>query len=168
MSSPADTQRPNDDALPPPIEIELTLNGDPVRTEVMPWDNAVVALERLGIRGAREACGIGMCGCCTITVDGEVVSACLFLAAFLDGTTVETVESLATDNTLHVVQEAFVECSAFQCGFCTPGWIMMTRQLLQDHPEPSDEEITHYLSGNVCRCAAYPDILRAVRRSLGR
>jgi aerobic-type carbon monoxide dehydrogenase small subunit (CoxS/CutS family) len=156
-----------------PIPLTFTLNGATVRTSVLPWHNAIDALTAQGMNGPRESCGIGMCGCCTIAVDGEVVSGCLMLAANLDGTNVETVEGLAEagpeagpEAGLHPVQQAFVECGAFQCGFCTPGWIMMIRQLLADHPQPTDEDIHHYLAGNACRCAAYPDILRAIETLL--
>jgi aerobic carbon-monoxide dehydrogenase small subunit len=116
-----------------------------------------------GLFGARESCGQGLCGCCTVLVNGTAVSGCLYLAAFADGATVDTVEGLATDGALHPIQQAFLAKSGFQCGFCTPGFILMTKQLLERQAHPTDEEIRHFLSGNLCRCAAYPDIVEAVK-----
>lgn len=145
------------------MRIRFTLNGRLATAEVEPHENLIEVLERdFGLRGARVSCGQGLCGCCTVAVDGVATSGCLFLAAFADGTTIETVESLAQADTLDPVQAAFLEHAAFQCGFCTPGFIMMTRELLDRIPDPDDDEIRRYLSGNLCRCAAYPEILTAV------
>ena len=113
--------------------------------------------------GARESCGQGMCGCCTVLVDGTAVSGCLYLAAFIDGAQVATVESLADGDKLSPVQEAFIEAGAFQCGYCTPGFLLMATQLLDENPDPDEDAIRHYLSGNLCRCAAYPEIIEAVK-----
>ena len=144
--------------------IRFTLNGAPVSADVMPHETLVDMLtQRFELRGARESCGQGLCGCCTVIVDGQAVSGCLTLAWFLDGRTVETVEALETAAGLDPVQQAFIEAGAFQCGFCTPGFILMVRQLLDAMPDPSDEDIRHYLAGNLCRCSAYPEILHAVR-----
>ena len=104
-----------------------------------------------------------MCGCCTVLVNGRAVSGCLYLAAFVDGAEVVTVEHLGTPDKLDPVQEAFIENNAFQCGYCTPGFVLMTAQLLDDYRDPDDEQIRHYLSGNLCRCAAYPEIVNAVK-----
>jgi aerobic-type carbon monoxide dehydrogenase small subunit (CoxS/CutS family) len=145
-------------------EITFTLNGRTVRSTVATHETIVEVLQRdFGLFGARESCGQGLCGCCTVLVDGIAVSGCLHLAAFVDGTTVETVEGLSTDGALHPIQQAFVAKSGFQCGFCTPGFILMTKQLLEQQPHPTDDEIRHFLSGNLCRCAAYPDIVAAVK-----
>jgi carbon-monoxide dehydrogenase small subunit len=144
--------------------IRFTLNGAPASADVMPHETLVDMLtQRFELRGARESCGQGLCGCCTVIVDGEAVSGCLYLAWFLDGRTVETVESLETAAGLDPVQQAFIEAGAFQCGFCTPGFILMVRQLLDVNPDPSDDDVRHYLAGNLCRCSAYPEILAAVR-----
>lgn len=144
--------------------IRFILNGRPVSATVSPGESVVDMLtNRFDLRGARESCGQGLCGCCTVVVDGKALSGCLTLAWFLDGARVETVEGLGTASTLDPVQEAFIEAGAFQCGFCTPGFIMMTRQLLDQHPDPTDDEIRHYLTGNLCRCSAYPEIMDAVR-----
>jgi aerobic carbon-monoxide dehydrogenase small subunit len=147
-----------------PMTIRFTLNGVVVDTLVAPHRSLVELLrERFDLFGARESCGQGLCGCCTVLVDGRAVSSCLYLAAFADGTEVITVEHLAADGRLDPVQEAFIEAGAFQCGFCTPGFVLMTKQLLGEIPDPSDDEIRHYLSGNLCRCGAYPEIIAAVK-----
>jgi carbon-monoxide dehydrogenase small subunit len=144
--------------------ITFTLNGHPVTATVAVHETVVEVLQRdFGLFGARESCGQGLCGCCTVLVDGTAVSGCLYLAAFLDGTSVVTVEGLSNQGVLHPIQQAFVSKSGFQCGFCTPGFILMTKELLDHYSHPSDEEIRHYLSGNLCRCAAYADIVEAVK-----
>jgi carbon-monoxide dehydrogenase small subunit len=143
--------------------IHFTLNGEPVSAAVAPHQNLVELLQPFGLHGARESCGQGLCGCCTVVVDGRAVSGCLFLATFVDGARVDTIEGVAAGATLDPVQEAFIAAGAFQCGFCTPGFILMTRQLLDENPNPSDDDIRHYLSGNLCRCAAYPEIVEAVQ-----
>ena len=144
--------------------ISFTLNGDAVTAQVAPHHSLVEVLQRqFDLTGARESCGQGLCGCCTVLVDGKAVSGCLYLAVFADGANVDTVEALGTRDTLDPVQEAFIEAGGFQCGFCTPGFVLMTRQLLDAHPDPDDDTIRHYLSGNLCRCAAYPEIVQAVK-----
>jgi aerobic-type carbon monoxide dehydrogenase small subunit (CoxS/CutS family) len=149
--------------------IRFTLNGIPVKADVESNETLIDLLqERFGLGGARESCGQGLCGCCTVVVDGAAVSSCLYLALFADGAVVETVEHLGSSEHLHPIQEAFIEAGAFQCGFCTPGFIMMTKQLLEVCPDPSDEDIRHYLAGNLCRCSAYPEILEAVKLSARR
>jgi carbon-monoxide dehydrogenase small subunit len=141
--------------------IQFRLNGESVEAQVAPHETLVEVLrEEFGLYGARESCGQGLCGCCTVLVDGTAVSGCLYLATLAEGAEVRTVE----DGTeLDAVQEAFIERAAFQCGFCTPGFVLMTRQLLDEVPDPSEDEIRHYLSGNLCRCAAYPEIIEAVK-----
>lgn len=144
--------------------IHFELNGEAVTAKVPPHWNLVELLQnRFGLYGARESCGQGVCGCCTVLVDGRAVSGCLYLAVLVDGADVVTIEQPAAGGGLDSVQEAFVEASAFQCGFCTPGFVLMTRQLLEEHPDPTEDEIRHYLSGNLCRCAAYPEIIEAVK-----
>jgi aerobic carbon-monoxide dehydrogenase small subunit len=149
--------------LTAPRVIQFTLNGEPVSATVAPHQNLVELLAQFGLVGARESCSQGLCGCCTAIVDGRAVSGCLFLAVFADGARLETVEGLANGNELDPIQEAFIEAGAFQCGFCTPGFLLMTRQLLDENPAPGDDDIRHYLSGNLCRCAAYPQIIEAVQ-----
>ena len=144
--------------------IRFVLNGEPVVAHIESHHNLVEVLQReFNLMGARESCGQGMCGCCTVLVNGLAVSGCLYLAAFVDGAEVKTVEHLACNGTLSPVQEAFIEAGAFQCGYCTPGFVLMATQLIDAHPDPNDEEIRHYLSGNLCRCAAYPEIVQAVK-----
>ena len=144
--------------------IRFKLNGEAVSAEIAPHWNLVELLQnRFALFGARESCGQGLCGCCTLLVNGSAVSGCLYLAAFVDGADVKTVEQSAAGQSLDAVQEAFIESGAFQCGFCTPGFVLMTRQLLDENPSPTDDEIRHYLSGNLCRCAAYPEIVEAVK-----
>ncbi len=144
--------------------IQFTLNGRPATADIAANETIVDMLtNRFELRGARESCGQGLCGCCTVTVDGMAVSGCLSLAWFLDGKSVETVEALSKGGVLDPVQEAFIEAGAFQCGFCTPGFIMMVRQLLDAHPDPDEDEVRHYLTGNLCRCSAYPEIMDAVK-----
>ncbi len=145
-------------------EIHFTLNGRAASAQVATHETVVEMLqEEFGLYGARESCAQGLCGCCTVLVNGRAVSGCLYLALFVDGAEVTTVESLDTPQKLHPVQEAFVETSAFQCGYCTPGFILMTTQLLDEHPDPNDEQIKHYLTGNLCRCATYPQVIEAVK-----
>jgi carbon-monoxide dehydrogenase small subunit len=143
--------------------ISFTLNGEAVSASVAPHQNLVELLQHRGRGGARESCAQGLCGCCTAIVDGRAVSGCLFLAAFADGARIETIEGVADGAQLDAVQEAFIETGAFQCGFCTSGFVLMTRQLLEENPNPGEEDIRHYLSGNLCRCAAYPQIIEAVQ-----
>ncbi len=146
--------------------ISFTLNGEQVSAEIKPHHNLVEMLQReFNLMGARESCGQGMCGCCTVLVNGAAVSGCLYLAAFVEGADVQTVESLADARTqaLSPVQEAFIEAGAFQCGYCTPGFLLMATQLLDTHADPDEDQIRHYLSGNLCRCGAYPEIVDAVK-----
>jgi len=141
--------------------IQFRLNGEAVEAQVAPHENIVEMLrDSFGLYGARESCGQGLCGCCTVLVDGRAVSGCLYLASLLEGAELATVEG---GTGFDAVQQAFVECAGLQCGFCTPGFVLMTRQLLDENPEPTDDEIRHYLSGNLCRCAAYPEIIDAVK-----
>ena len=118
---------------------------------------------QFALTGARESCGQGLCGCCTVLVDGKPVSGCLYARALRRRREIITIEHLGGAETLDPVQEAFIEAGAFQCGYCTPGFIMMTKTLLAQNSHPSDDQIKHYLSGNLCRCAAYPEIVDAVK-----
>ncbi|HZD89545.1 MAG TPA: (2Fe-2S)-binding protein [Pseudolabrys sp.] len=148
----------------PARTIRFILNGRPVTAEVKLHHNLVELLQdQFGLTGARESCGQGLCGCCTVLVDGKPVSGCLHLAVFLDGCDVDTIEHLDSGQTLDPVQEAFIAHGAFQCGYCTPGFVLMTKALLNAHPDPSETQIKDYLSGNLCRCAAYPEIIAAVK-----
>ena len=146
--------------------INFTLNGAPVTADVKPHHNLVELLQtQFGLTGARESCGQGLCGCCTVLVDGKAVSGCLYLASFVDGAEVVTIESLDSGGKLSPVQEAFIETAAFQCGYCTPGFIMASAGLLRRNPRPSEEEIRAALGSNICRCTGYVKIIEAVQHA---
>ena len=152
----------------PTRTIRFTLNDESVSATVATHENTIEVLQRLGLHGARESCAQGLCGCCTVLIDGKAVSGCLYFAAMLDGKRVQTIEQSPPEGGLDDVQQAFAECGAFQCGFCTPGFVLMSRALLAHNPDPSEDDIRHYLSGNLCRCAAYPEVIRAVRLAAAR
>jgi aerobic-type carbon monoxide dehydrogenase small subunit (CoxS/CutS family) len=122
-----------------------------------------VLRDELGLGGARPSCGVGMCGACTVLVDGRAVSSCLMLAAQAEGKAITTVEGLSEDGALHPVQQAYLDHYGFQCAYCTPGFILSTVALLDETPHPDEGEIREYLSGNLCRCGSYVNILRAVK-----
>jgi carbon-monoxide dehydrogenase small subunit len=146
------------------MEIELTINGRKRRFDVEP-NKLLLNLVRddLYLTGTKYGCGIGECGACTIHLDGEAVLACMVLAVDADGKSVDTIEGVADGNRLDPVQEAYIEEGAIQCGFCTPGFIMTTKALLAENPNPSEAEIREYLKGNYCRCTGYVNIVRAVQ-----
>jgi aerobic carbon-monoxide dehydrogenase small subunit len=150
------------------MRIELTVNGAKRETEVWPGESLLYALrERLELPGSKNACEQGECGSCSVLLDGSLVCACLVLAAQADSRDVVTVEGLGADGRLHGVQEAFVEAGAVQCGFCTPGLVVATADLLTHNPDPSEYEIREALSGNLCRCTGYAKIFDAVRLAAG-
>jgi carbon-monoxide dehydrogenase small subunit len=145
-------------------QITLTVNGERRVADVAPDESLLDVLRRRWqLHGCRESCAQGLCGTCTVLLDGRAVSSCLVLTRLVDGAAVETVEGLGSPDNLSDVQRAFVAESGFQCGFCTPGMVVMATQLLRENPDPGDEEIRHYLAGNICRCGAYPEIVRAIR-----
>ena len=146
------------------MRVELTINGEPMEADVWEGESLLFTLrERLGLPGSKNACEQGECGSCSVLLDGTLVCACLVLAAQADGHAVVTVEGLAEGGELHPVQEAFAETGAVQCGFCTPGLVMATADLLARSPRPSEDEIREALSGNLCRCTGYAKIFDAVR-----
>lgn len=145
-------------------QLNFRVNGETHRLAVAPNRTLLEVLrDELGLMGAREGCGIGMCGACTVLVDGKAISSCLLLAVQADGSEVTTVEGLSRDGQLHPVQQAYIDHAAFQCAYCTPGFILSTVALLQEYPNPDEETIRRYLSGNLCRCGSYENILRAVK-----
>ena len=151
------------------MKISLTVNGEPQETDVWEGESLLFALrERLALPGSKNACEQGECGSCSVLLDGELVCACLVLAAQADGHDVVTVEGLAGEDGLHPVQEAFVEAGAVQCGFCTPGLVVAAADLLRRNADPSEDEIREALSGNLCRCTGYAKIFDAVRLAAGR
>jgi carbon-monoxide dehydrogenase small subunit len=146
----------------------VSVNGEQREADVWPGESLLFALrERLGLPGSKNACEQGECGSCSVLLDGSLVCACLVLAAQADGHDVVTVEGLAEDGAPHRVQEAFVEAGAVQCGFCTPGLVVATADLLARQPDPSEDEIREALSGNLCRCTGYQKIFDAVRLAAG-
>ena len=150
------------------MRIAVVVNGDPVEAEVWEGESLLYALrEHMGLPGSKNACEQGECGSCSVLLDGTLVCACLVLAAQADGHEIITVEGLGSDGTLHPVQEAFTTTGAVQCGFCTPGLIVATVDLLSRVPQPTDDEIREALSGNLCRCTGYAKIFDAVRMAAG-
>jgi carbon-monoxide dehydrogenase small subunit len=146
------------------VRIQLSVNGERRETEVWEGESLLFALrERLGLPGSKNACEQGECGSCSALLDGTLVCACLVLAAQADGHEIVTVEGLAREGELHPVQQAFSETGAVQCGFCTPGLVVATADLLQRNASPNDDEIREALSGNLCRCTGYAKIFDAVR-----
>jgi aerobic carbon-monoxide dehydrogenase small subunit len=153
----------------PDVRIALTVNGEPHEADVWGGESLLFALrERLGLPGSKNACEQGECGSCSVLLDGTLVCACLVLAAQADGHEVVTVEGLVEEGRLHRVQEAFVEAGAVQCGFCTPGLVVATADLLVRIPDPGEDEIREALSGNLCRCTGYTKIFDAVRLAASR
>jgi carbon-monoxide dehydrogenase small subunit len=150
------------------MRIELTVNGERHEADVWAGESLLYVLrERLGLPGSKNACEQGECGSCSVLLDGKLVCACLVLAAQAEGHELVTVEGLAGDGELHPVQAAFAETGAVQCGFCTPGFIVATVDLLARSPSPTDDQIREALSGNLCRCTGYAKIFDAVRLAAG-
>jgi len=150
------------------MRIELTVNGERLEADVWAGESLLYVLrERLGLPGSKNACEQGECGSCSVLLDGRLVCACLVLAAQAEGHELVTVEGLGEDGELHRVQAAFAETGAVQCGFCTPGFVVATADLLARSPNPSDDEIREALSGNLCRCTGYAKIFDAVRLAAG-
>ncbi|MFN8224570.1 MAG: (2Fe-2S)-binding protein [Gaiellales bacterium] len=148
------------------MRIELTVNGERHEGELWGGESLLQLLrDQLRLPGSKNACEQGECGSCSVLLDGELVCACLVLGAQANGRAVTTIEGVAGGETLHRVQEAFVEAGAVQCGFCTPGLVVATVDLLTRVASPSDDEIREALSGNVCRCTGYGRILEAVRKA---
>ena len=151
------------------VDLTLRINGSAQRVRL---DSRVTLLDalrdRLGMTGTKTGCDQGACGACTVRVDGKRVLSCLKLAAQCDGREVTTIEGLSSDGGLHPVQEAFLRHDGFQCGYCTPGQIMSAVALLAEGRAGSDEEIREFMSGNICRCGAYPNIVAAIREAAGR
>jgi carbon-monoxide dehydrogenase small subunit len=147
-------------------KIELTVNGTRQTREVEDRTLLVDLLrDHLGLTGTHIGCDTTQCGACTVHLDGRAVKSCTVLAAQANGTGIVTIEGLAAGDKLHPVQQAFTDCHALQCGFCTPGMIMATAAFIKDNPNPTDEEIYHGLEGNLCRCTGYINIVKAVKQA---
>ncbi|GIW08438.1 MAG: (2Fe-2S)-binding protein [Dehalococcoidia bacterium] len=147
-----------------PQQITISVNGSRHRVQV-PADRMLVDVLRddLGLTGTKEACSVGVCGVCTVLLDGEMVSSCLVFAIQADGREVTTIEGLGDPDHLSPLQRAFIENGGFQCGICTPGQIVAATALLTEHPAPSDDEIREWMTGNLCRCTGYYQILRSIK-----
>ena len=156
MSAPAPASQP----------IVATVNGDRVERSVECGKSLAAFLrDDLGLTGTKVSCGVQVCGVCTVLVDGAPVSACTYFAADLDGRELLTVEGLAREGVLHPLQQAFLDHQGMQCGFCTPGFLMMATALLERQPDPSEQDVLEYLEGNICRCTGYRPIVSAIRQA---
>ena len=145
------------------MEIKFTLNSKSIKVEVPPqWTLLKLLREKLGLTGTKEGCGIGECGTCTVLLDGVPVNACIVLAPKVEGKKVETIEGLGTRESLHPLQKSFIEHGAIQCGFCTPGILMSSKALLEEKSNPTREEIKEAISGHLCRCKGYHQIIEAI------
>jgi aerobic carbon-monoxide dehydrogenase small subunit len=148
----------------PGVTVSTTINGDDVEFLCQPEETLLDVLrDRLGLTGAKEGCGTGDCGACSVIVDNRLVCSCLVLGAEADGSTIETIEGMADGEKLHPLQSKFLEHAALQCGICTPGFLIAAKDLLARNPDPSEEEIRFGLAGNLCRCTGYDKIVRAVQ-----
>lgn len=148
------------------MRIQLTVNGAKKGFDVEPNTLLLNLLrDEMSLTGTKYGCGIGECGACTVLMDGEAVLACMILAVDADGRRVDTIEGLADGSDPHPIQQAYLDEGAVQCGYCTPGFIMSTKALLDENPAPTEAEIREYLNGNLCRCTGYVNIVKAVQRA---
>jgi aerobic-type carbon monoxide dehydrogenase small subunit (CoxS/CutS family) len=152
------------------MRLELRVNGKTHRVRARAHHTLLEVLrDQLKLFGAREACGVGMCGACTVLVDGQPMSGCLLLAGLAEGKDILTIEGLeGPDGELHPIQQAYVDHTAFQCSYCTPGFILTTKALLEENPDPTEDQARSYLAGNLCRCGSYVKIIDAVMDAKGR
>jgi aerobic carbon-monoxide dehydrogenase small subunit len=143
--------------------VSATVNGEPVEFLCEPQETLLDVLrDRLNLTGSKEGCGSGDCGACSVIVDGRLLCSCLILGAEAEGRAIETIESLAQGDQLHPLQQRFLEHAALQCGFCTPGFLVAAKALLDRNPDPTESEARYWLAGNLCRCTGYDKIIRAV------
>jgi carbon-monoxide dehydrogenase small subunit len=146
--------------------VQCTVNGDSRTLHAYPMERLLDVLrEQLRLTGTKEGCGEGECGACSVMIDGQIVNSCLVPVAQVDGASIQTIEGVATDDQLHAVQQAFIECGGAQCGICTPGMVLAAVNLLERKPNPSDAEIRTGLAGNLCRCTGYMKIFESVVRA---
>lgn len=145
------------------IHVTTTINGDPTEFLCEAEETLLDVLrDRLGMTGSKEGCGTGDCGACSVTVDDRLVCSCLMLGAEAEGRNVATIEGMSDGETLHPLQQKFIEHAALQCGICTPGILVAAKSLLENNPDPTEEEARYWLAGNLCRCTGYDKIIRAV------
>jgi xanthine dehydrogenase YagT iron-sulfur-binding subunit len=155
--------------VPEKISVSMNVNGDEAKFEVAPWTTLLDALrDHLDLTGTKKGCDHGQCGACTMLVDGRRINSCLTLAVMKDGAKVITIEGLATEGALHPLQQAFIDHDAFQCGYCTPGQICSAAGLIAEGRAKSTDEIRELMSGNICRCGAYPNIVAAIEQAMGK
>ena len=148
------------------IPLRYRLNGQECRADVSPNELLIDFIrDRLGLTGTKRSCDIEICGACTVLLEGKAISSCSVLAFEIDGKEVLTIEGLAGPTGLHPIQLAFIECGGFQCGFCTPGMIMLAKSLLDEVPDPTEEEIRDYMDANICRCTGYQMIIESIQRA---
>jgi xanthine dehydrogenase YagT iron-sulfur-binding subunit len=160
--------RSGSQSAPAQLSITLTINGEKRALKVAPWTTLLDLLrERLDLTGTKKGCDHGQCGACTVLIDGRRVVSCLTLAVTKDGADVTTIEGLASDDTLHPLQQAFIDHDAFQCGYCTPGQICSAAGLIAEGKAKTPDEIRELMSGNLCRCGAYPNIVAAIQQAMG-
>jgi xanthine dehydrogenase YagT iron-sulfur-binding subunit len=170
MTSPKPTIRSTGQAIAAPDKIAVTLkvNGVEHRLAIAPWTSLLDTLrDHLDLTGTKKGCDHGQCGACTVLIEGRRINSCLTLAVMKDGAEITTVEGLARDGVLHPVQQAFIDHDAFQCGYCTPGQICSAVALIAEGRAKTPDEIRELMSGNLCRCAAYPNILAAIQQAKG-
>src|SRR3979490_1630411 len=166
----ANTARGSRNAIPAPgkISVSMIVNGQATTVNVAPWTTLLDALrDHLNLTGTKKGCDHGQCGACTVLIDGRRINSCLTLAVMKDGANVATIEGLATEAALHPLQQAFINHDAFQCGYCTPGQICSAAGLIAEGKAKSVDEIRELMSGNICRCGAYPNILAAIQQVMG-
>jgi xanthine dehydrogenase YagT iron-sulfur-binding subunit len=155
-------------AAPAKIPVALIVNGARKQLKVAPWTTLLDALrDHLDLTGTKKGCDHGQCGACTVLVDGRRVNSCLTLAVMKDGAEITTIEGLAKDGALHPLQQAFIDHDAFQCGYCTPGQICSAAGLIAEGKAKTPDEIRELMSGNICRCGAYPNIVAAIQQAMG-
>jgi xanthine dehydrogenase YagT iron-sulfur-binding subunit len=165
-----DTTHPPGEKIPVPdkVSVALTVNGVATEIKVAPWTSLLDALrDHLALTGTKKGCDHGQCGACTVLLDGRRINSCLTFAVMKDGATVTTVEGLAKNGALHPLQQAFIDHDAFQCGYCTPGQICSAAGLIAEGKAKTPDEIRELMSGNICRCGAYPNIVAAIQQAMG-